>query len=88
MLQFTTIKDVKNNLGTWCKTMRLAEKLSQDQLANELQMSRFTIAKLENGENPTLDTVLKVLQYFGQLPSLNDFVKSKNEEGTPPQSMY
>lgn len=68
--------------------MRQAEKLSQEQLADELQMSRFTIAKLENGENPTLDTVLKVLQYFGQLQSLNDFVKSKNEEGAPPQSMY
>lgn len=64
MLDFLTIKEVKTNIGQWCKEMRKAQNLTKQELATELNLSRFTIAKLENGENATLDTVLKVVQYF------------------------
>ena len=77
MFEFLTIKEVKTNIGMWCKEMRKAENLTQQALADALALSRFTIVKLENGENATLDTVLKVLQYFDAMQSLNDFVVNK-----------
>ncbi len=88
MLDFITIKDVKTNVGSWCRSMRKAERLTKQELAEELGLSRFTIAKLENGENPTLETLLKVLQYFDKLKSLNQFVLDENEGLTNSQSMY
>ncbi len=88
MLNFITIKEVKNNIGQWCREMRKAENLTKQELAEELELSRFTIAKLENGENPTLETVLKVLQYFDEMKSLNQFVMNKKEDLSDNKSMY
>jgi len=88
MLDFITIKEVKNSIGSWCREMRKAENLTKLELAEELELSRFTIAKLENGENPTLETLLKVLQYFDEMKSLNQFVADKIETLNDNQSMY
>ena len=88
MLDVTTIKDVKNSIGEWCKKMRKAEHLTQQELADELALSRLTIAKLENGENPTIETLLKVLQYFDEMKSINQFVSDKIENLDNNQSMY
>ena len=88
MLDFITIKEVKNSIGSWRREMRKAENLTKQELAEELELSRFTIAKLENGENPTLETLLKVLQYFDEMKSLNQFVVNKAENLNDNQSMY
>lgn len=88
MLDFITIKEVKTHIGQWCRQLRKAQKLSKQELAAELGISRFTIAKLENGENPTLDTLLKVLQYFDEMKSLNQFVVTKTNDLNYNQSMY
>lgn len=88
MLQFTTIKELKTNLGNWCKQLRKGEKLTQKQLAEELALSPLTISKLENGENPTIETLLKVLQYFDELKSLNEFVQTKTENMDSNANLY
>jgi transcriptional regulator with XRE-family HTH domain len=88
MLDFLTIKEVKTNIGQWCRHMRKAQNLTKQELAEELDLSRFTIAKLENGQNPTLDTLLKVLQYFDEMTSLNQFVVNKTKDHTDNPSMY
>ncbi|MFV0152007.1 helix-turn-helix domain-containing protein [Empedobacter falsenii] len=88
MFDFITIKDVKNNIGEWCKKMRKSEKLTQEELAIELGLSRYTIVNLENGENPTLDTLLKVLQYFDKMNTLNQFVSNKIKDLDISKSMY
>lgn len=88
MLDFITIKDVKNNIGEWCKKMRKSEKLTQQELANELGLSRYTIVNLENGENPTVETLLKVLHYFDKMNTLNQFVSNKIEDLDNSKSMY
>lgn len=88
MLTFTTIKDVKDNLGLWCKALRKSEKLTQQQLAEELALSPLTISKLENGENPTIETLMKVLQYFNEMDAFNQFLKKKIELLDTNESMY
>jgi len=85
MFRNITIKDVKNNIANWCKTLRKADGLSQQQLANELNLSRITISKLENGENFTIETLLKVLQHFNQMDTFNDFVVNNTNTD---QSLY
>lgn len=88
MFDSITIKDVKNNIGDWCKKMRKAEKLTQHELATELGLSRYTIVNLENGENPTLETLLKILHYFDKMNSLNQFVSNKIDDLDNGKSMY
>lgn len=88
MLQIETIKDVKLNFGTWCKSMRKLDGLSQAQLSEELAVSRITISNLENGENATFETILKVLQYFDELKNFNQFITSKNEDVNNNRSLY
>ena len=69
-----TIKDVKNDLGLWIKTLRKQQNLSQEELALALNLSRLTIQNLESGKNPTIDTLLKVLQHFDVLERFSMFI--------------
>lgn len=77
MISVVTIKNVQESIGEWCRLLRKREKLTQQQLAVELDLSPITISKLENGENATLETVLKILQYFEELDGFNRFIQSK-----------
>lgn len=77
MINVVTIKNVQESIGEWCRLLRKREKLTQQQLAVELDLSPITISKLENGENATLETVLKILQYFEELDGFNRFIQSK-----------
>lgn len=88
MFEFITIKDIQKALGEWCKLLRKREKLTQQDLAKELDISPITISKLENGENTTLETILKVLQYFDEMNSLNQFIQTKIEHLNDSKSLY
>lgn len=76
MFNVVTIKEVKIKLGDWCKALRNQENLTQQELADELALSRITISNLEKGKNFTIDTLLKILQYFDQLNKLSDFISN------------
>ncbi len=88
MFELITIKDIQKALGEWCKLLRKREKLTQQELAKELDISPITISKLENGENATLETILKVLQYFDELNSLHRFIQTKIENLNDTKSLY
>jgi transcriptional regulator with XRE-family HTH domain len=81
------IKDVKIDLGTWTKSMRKAQHLSQEQLAEQLNVSRITIQNLEAGRNITIDTLLKVLRHFDCLSKISHFVKEEIKNNSYP-SLY
>ncbi len=85
MLDSITIKEVKVNLGAWCKNLRKHEGLSQEELADKLALSRVTIHNLEKGANFTIDTLLKVIRHFGELENLNNYVKENTHTY---QSLY
>ena len=82
------IKDVKSEIGQLVKSYRKGEKLSMQELAEKLELSRITIQNLEAGKNFTIDTLLKVLQYFDTLAEFNDFVKGKRSENEEVESLY
>ncbi len=68
-MQFETteIKDVKMRIAVLCRTLRKSRGISRVELAEQLAVSRITIQNIETGKNVTLDTLLKVLQYFDLL---------------------
>ena len=53
---------MKNHL----ETMRKARSVSQEELANALEVSRQTIISLEKGRyNPSITLAFKLARYFG-----------------------
>ena len=87
MINAITIKDVKLQLGSLCKQKRQGYKMSQKELADALDLSRFTIQKFENGKNVTLDTVLKIANHFDLLESLYNALKDLKDTN-PMDSLY
>lgn len=72
-----TVKDVKISVGSLVKTLRGRDELTQEQLAEQLGLSRLTIQNLEAGKNPTMDTLLKVLQHFDLLAGFDNYIRSE-----------
>lgn len=82
-----TVRDIKIRLGTLVKTLRDREGLTQEQLAEKLGLSRLTIQNLEAGKNPTMDTLLKAMQYFDLLPGFDRYIESESNRNNG-QSLY
>ncbi len=70
MIDTVTIKEVKIAIGTLCKNKRKEYKLTREQLAEELGLSRATIQNIENGKNATLDNLLKIANHFNLLETI------------------
>lgn len=87
MFDLITINEVKIKIGQLCKQKRQFYNLSQEQLAENLAMSRITIQKLEKGKNVTVDTFLKVLNHFDKLESFHSFLIENTENQNIP-SLY
>jgi transcriptional regulator with XRE-family HTH domain len=87
VLENITIKDVKNSLGKLVKIFRERESITQEQLGDKLGLSRLTIQNLEAGRNPTIDTLLKVLQYFDLLTGFEAYIVSEMNNNSQ-QSLY
>ena len=66
---------LKLKLGQLCKQKRKSYDMSQEDLAEVLGLSRYTIQKFENGNNETLDTVLKITQHFDLLEQFYNRLK-------------
>ena len=82
------VSDVKINIGTLIKKMRAKRKLTQGELAKRLNLSRITIQNIERGNNFTIDTYLLVLQYFNEMESFSEYIKSKIDDYKEIKSIY
>ena len=82
------IKDVKSEIGKLVKSYRKEQKLSQQELAELLELSRITIQNLESGKNFTIDTLLKVFNHFDLLVGFNQFLIDKRNEKEQLTSLY
>ena len=70
------------------KSYRKEQKLSQQELAELLELSRITIQNLESGKNFTIDTLLKVFNHFDLLVGFNQFLIDKRNEKEQLTSLY
>jgi len=73
-LEQVNLKEVKINIAEWCVLLRKEHNETQISLAEKLNISHKTIYNLEKGSNFTIDTLLKVLQYFDRLDLFNKFL--------------
>ena len=80
MIDFVTIKEVKLKLGSLCKSKRKSYDMSQEDLAEAIGLSRYTIQKFETGKNATLDTVLKIANHFDLLKQLKKGIDKTIED--------
>lgn len=76
-LEHITVKEVKINIAKWCQLLRKEHGETQISLALKLNISHKTIYNLEKGCNFTIDTLLKVLQYFERLDLVNKFLSDQ-----------
>ena len=82
------VSDVKINIGTLIKKMRAKRKLTQGELAKRLNLSRITIQNIERGNNFTIETYLLIFQYFDEIESFNEYIKSKVDDYNEIKSIY
>lgn len=82
------IKDVKIKCGQLVRVLRKNAKMSQEELAGQLNMSRLTIQNLESGKNFTIDTLLKILQHFDLLFPIHNALEDKIDEQENLKSFY
>lgn len=57
---------------------RLQLNLSQVDLAKETGLSKATVQKIENGNNLRLETLVRILRFFGELDKLDQILKPQN----------
>ncbi len=67
IFEVVTINDIKLSIGKICREKRQAQKLSREELATILNVSRNTIQNIEMGKNVTLDSLLRVAYHFNLL---------------------
>ncbi|MCX8483635.1 MAG: hypothetical protein RL747_1072 [Bacteroidota bacterium] len=67
IFEVVTINDIKLSIGKICREKRQAQKLSREELATILNVSRNTIQNIEMGKNVTLDSLLRVAYHFDLL---------------------
>jgi transcriptional regulator with XRE-family HTH domain len=82
------IKDVKSEIAQLVKSYRKQQRLTQQELADQLALSRITIQNLESGKNFTIDTLLKVFNHFDTLVGFNQFLMDKRNEIEQLTSLY
>lgn len=82
------IKEVKKELGQLVKSLRKRNKISQEELAQQLKISRLTVQNLESGKNFTIDTLLKVLRHFELLDSLHQLLGEQIKGNQKTNSLY
>ena len=59
------ISEVRKQIGLFVKLHRLRKKLSQPELANEVELSKTHISRIENGEaNLTITYIIKICNFL------------------------
>ena len=77
MLNSINIKSVKVKTGDMLKLLRKRAGVTQEQLGEQLGLSRITIQNIESGKNATMDTLLKVLQHWDMLGGVYGLVEKE-----------
>lgn len=66
--------EIVAEVGHRLRALRKARKLSQSEAAERSGLARKTVYLAEQGENPRLLTLVRLLRTYGALESLSDFI--------------
>ena len=69
-----TDREVMQELGSRLRSLREAQRLTRVETAERAGLSRRTVSRAEEGHNPTLLTVVRLLRLYGRLAALEDFI--------------
>lgn len=75
-IQYTSATDqeILETVGSRLKSLRKARGLTQTEAAERAGIGRNTLYRAEQGANPTLHTVIRLLRAYGRLNALESFV--------------
>lgn len=75
-IRYTSATDLEvlQEIGHRLRVLRRARGLTQTEVAERAGLSRNTLYRAEQGDNPTLQTVIRLLRTYGRLPSFEAFV--------------
>ena len=61
-------------IGRRLRALRKARSLTSTEAAGLARLSRRTVYRAEQGDNPTLLTLIRLLRVYGRLPALEAFI--------------
>lgn len=73
-LDSRTDGEIMAELGGRLQALRKLQGLNQEQAAEQADLSRRTVSRAEQGENPQLATVIRLLRVYGRLAALESFI--------------
>jgi len=69
-----TDAELLQSVGSRLEALRKSRGLTQSEAANRAGLGRNTLYRAEQGDNPTLMTVIRLLRVYGRLGGLENFI--------------
>jgi len=69
-----TDPEIMRAIGQRLRALRKARSLTSTLAARRAGLSRRTVYRAEQGDNPTLLTLTRLLRVYGELAALEDFI--------------
>jgi len=79
MLHRIKVSDVRMQIGQLLRNLRKRERMSQQELADRIGVSRVTVYNIETGKNANIDTWLLILEHFDALAEFSEFMRQQND---------
>jgi transcriptional regulator with XRE-family HTH domain len=74
-LEISTDPEVMRHLGARLRALREALGFTSVEAGQQTGLSRRTIYRAEQGQNPTLLTIVRLLRLYGRLEALRQFLQ-------------
>lgn len=69
-----TDREILETIGKRLRALRTARGMSQKEAAERADLARSTVHEAEAGQNPTLNTLIRLLRVYGRLGALESFI--------------
>jgi transcriptional regulator with XRE-family HTH domain len=66
--------DIMAEIGRRLRALRDATGLNQTEVAERAGLDRTTVSRAEQGDNPTLSTLVRLLRVYGRTDALEAFI--------------
>ena len=73
-LRTATDREVLEEIGERLRSLREARSLTQTEAAQRAGIARRTLYAAEHGDNPTLQTLIRLLRAYSRLDALENFI--------------